>query len=176
MKRILLILAILVGVFLLYKLVTYQEPGFEKVELDKGSSLVFNTTPQAFMDTIVYVGLTNLEITDVVVILKPLNINPQKDEDRTMKAHIIGAGKQYVIYVDELSRKESILILAHELIHLQQYESGRLIVKNKVITWQHNPLPLEDWMSVSYSNRPWEQEAFKLQGDLSEKISKELYK
>ncbi len=175
MKKVLIILAILVGLFLLYKLTSYTEPSFEKVKLDKANSTVYNTTEQGFLDTIVYVGLDNLKIRDVIVIIKPLESGAQVEDGGTLKAHIIGYGKQYVIFTDALGRKESITVMSHELIHLQQYYTGRLLVKNKMITWQNNTLPLVDWINVSYNNRPWEQEAFQLQGPLRDSIITKLY-
>lgn len=175
MKRLVLILAIIVGLFLLYKMVSYQETSFKKVTLDKAASTVYNTTDQGFLDTIVYTGLNHLNICDVIVIIKPLESGAQIDDGGTLKAHIIGRDKQYVIYIDQMGRKESLTVMSHELIHLNQYYTGRLLVKNKMITWQHNTLPLADWVNVSYNNRPWEQEAFQLQGALRDSIITELY-
>lgn len=175
MRRLILILAILVGGFLLYKLVSYKEPSFEKVDLYRGAVNVYNTTDQEFLDTIIYVGLEHLDINDVIVILKPLEKTEQIEDGGTLKAHIVGRDKQYIIYIDELGRKEAITVISHELIHLKQYYTGRLIVKNKMITWQHNSLPIEEWLLVSYNNRPWEQEAFQEQGKLRDHIVFELY-
>lgn len=55
-------------------------------------------------------------------------------------------------------------VLAHEMIHLQQYVSGRLqmSVMTGAAIWEGESFPA----SVPYEERPWEREAFKQERDL----------
>lgn len=55
-------------------------------------------------------------------------------------------------------------ILAHEMVHLSQYESGRLDLDmdRRVFTWEGKKFPA----SLHYDLRPWEQEAFRKQGEI----------
>ena len=175
MKRLITLFVIVLVLFLLERLVFYKDPFFRKIKLDKNSSYVYNTTNQVFLDTIVYVGLEHLDIPDVIVIIKSLENHIVLDEGQTTKAYIVGQDKQFVIYTARLSRSEALTIIAHELIHLKQYYTRRLVVKDSIISWEKRKAPILEWYNLSYNNRPWEIEAFKLQGELSKYISSELY-
>ena len=176
MKRLVIVLVILVGLFLLYKLVTYTERSFSKVEIDRSTALVYNTTNQSFMDSIIYVGLSHMNIHGVTVIIRPLlDKKGLLGEDKTLKAHIVGADKVYVIYIDHMTRGEALTVLAHELIHLSQYHNGKLKIFNNTVTWETKKASVKEWLSIEYERRPWENEAFKLQGDLRSHISNVLY-
>lgn len=55
-------------------------------------------------------------------------------------------------------------ILAHEMVHLSQYESGRLDLdmERRIFTWEGKEYPA----SLNYDLRPWEKEAFSIQRDI----------
>lgn len=173
-KNILIVCLSLVLLALIYFIATYKESGFKKVDLDIDGIKVYNTTDTQYLDSIVYVGLNELNIHGVVVVIRPL-LKEVSQDDRDIRAHIVAADSNYVIFTGKYSRQEAIKIICHELIHLQQYHSGRLIIKNGMVTWQGTTEELDSWMQVSYIARPWEAEAFQEQGKLSEKVSKVLY-
>lgn len=175
MKKIVLIaLLSLVAVFVIYKVATYTEPVFKQVKLNTNNNQVYNSTGVNYMDSIVYVGLDQMHIDGVRVVIRPL-IKPKSSEDMTFKAHIVATDYNYIIFTGSYPRAEALTVLTHELIHLHQYHTGRLVVKDNKITWQGDTSDMDTWLSVSYSNRPWEQEAFKEQGELRDKVKKVLY-
>lgn len=70
---------------------------------------------------------------------------------------------EIVIFIAKrLSPKTAIRTLFHELVHVQQYESGRL---------DHNRMWEGTSYDCEYADRPWELEAF----DLEEKMMKFFY-
>lgn len=175
MKRTILIIVLaLVALLLIYKLVTYTEPSFNQVEIKTNNNIVYNSTENKYMDSVVYVGLNEMQIDGVMVVIRPM-LTAKSTEDLTLKAHIVATDFNYIIFTGSYPRAETISILCHELIHLQQYHSGKLVIKNKQITWKGETSDLDTWMSVSYQNRPWEQEAFREQQELTTKVRNILY-
>ena len=93
-----------------------------------------------------------------------------------MGAAIIGNETQFVIYVSDMDRRECILPIAHELIHLSQYHNGQFqILSDKFIKW--NDIILSDSIikTIPYEQRQWEQIAFELEQPLSRAIQNDLY-
>ena len=175
MKRIILIVLLsLVLLFLIYKAVTYTEAGFKQVELKTNNNIVYNSTGRSYMDSIIYVGLDQMNINGVMVVIRPM-LKPKSSEDLTLKAHIVATDFNYIIFTDNYPRAETISILSHELIHLQQYHSGKLVIKGNQLTWKGETSDLDTWLNVSYANRPWEQEAFREQLELTTKVRNILY-
>ncbi len=60
--------------------------------------------------------------------------------------------------------------LCHESVHISQYVSGRLKLdpKTGVCTWMGRTYPAD----YDYRRRPWEAEAFRLQGKLAREYRK----
>jgi len=139
----------------------------------KKNNIVHNTTSYSYYDDIIHVGLNKLGIEETVVIVQEVSTIPNSNfGDLELKAVIRNSGNQYLILVNNLGRLEAIKVLSHELIHLKQYKSGRLIEKGGIITFEgkeyyKNELP-------NYYARPWEKEAFMQQMDLREEIAKEI--
>jgi len=63
-------------------------------------------------------------------------------------------------------------IVCHEMVHLEQYESGRLSLslEEKEFTWEGEVFPA----SVPYEERPWEIEAFSDQVKIKRKFKKSI--
>lgn len=61
-------------------------------------------------------------------------------------------------------------IIAHEMVHLNQYASGDLDlnINTKTFTWKGKKYN----SSIDYFSRPWEKEAFKKQSELLSKYRK----
>ena len=90
-----------------------------------------------------------------------------------LKACIIGQDDTYIIYVDNnMNRSQYITTFSHELIHLKQYYTKELIVKNNITIWKGQQINLNN---VVYQDRPWEIEAFSNQKDLENKMNNILY-
>lgn len=169
-----IILAILLLIFIIYKIATYKEPMFNKFPFEK-NHYVFNTTEVNYLDTIVHSGLQKLEIDSVIVLVKPL-VNKQGllPGDMDVKAHIKGENCQYIIYIDKFSREEYIQILSHELIHLKQYykHEFKLEGNGTIPIWKGDTINVKNY---TYENRPWEKEAYGNSSKLAEEMKKLLY-
>lgn len=72
-----------------------------------------------------------------------------------------GIRKAYTLIIDKYQCAN---VVCHEMIHLAQYESGRLRKDGDIMIWEGKTYD----NSVPYEQRPWEIEAFAKQ--------KELYK
>lgn len=173
LKLIGIILLILIVGFVIWKIVSYEEKTFNKFDFDTNHK-IFNTTEINYLDSITHAGIQSVGIYDIIIVIKPLKNknNLVIPDDIDIKAYIVGDGKQYIIYIDKMSRKQYIKVLSHELIHLQQYYNGKLIVKKDTIYWNNK---LVDINSYEYKDRPWEKEAFDNQHDLENKMLKILY-
>jgi hypothetical protein len=170
------IILLLLVIFGIYKLSTRKERTFKIVQIDK-YNFIQNKTNKPYLDSIIHVGMNELGISGTYIIIKPLTeqTKQQFSSELNLKAHIKGLGKQYVIWVDDMDRDESITVLSHELIHLRQYYNGKLIVTNELIKWDDQVIPVNELSSIDYNARPWEIEAFQEQKYLDIDIRKVLY-
>lgn len=170
----LIVLSLLIIIFLIYKFYKPTENYFKPVVLDYNNS-VFIYNDKKYLDTIIKVGLKNLDIKDVMVIVYPLTSELKNifGSDTELKAHIReNAGFQYFIWIDDISRNESIKVLSHELIHLKQYNTSELTFHNDTLKWKGK---IYDLNQYQYNDRPWEIDAFSKENELRDKITKELY-
>lgn len=71
-------------------------------------------------------------------------------------------GKVYIVEVNRLSDYQMIDVLAHEVIHLEQYATGQLVfdaAKSRQVIY--NGVTYPDITKIEYSKRLWEQDAFR---------------
>lgn len=171
-----IIFLILLIIFGIYKLATTKERTFKLVYIDK-HNFIQNKTDKPYLDSIVYVGMNELGIDGTYIIIKPLTEETKKQfsSEIELKAHIKGLGKQYVIWIDDMGRDETITVLSHELIHLRQYYNGKLVVSDGLIKWNDQIIPVTELSTIDYNARPWEIEAFQEQKYLDIDIRKVLY-
>lgn len=171
-KILLVILAILliVGLYLLNK--NSNKP-YNKVILSKENHIT-NVTNTVYLDTIINVGLSKLNQSNVSIVILPLTQRQidQFGDNGELKAQIVGKDNQYIIFVADLTRSEAITVISHELIHLTQYRSGRLKLTQTGVIWEDKVIDV----NLAYDKRPWELEAFSKQRNLSDKITKVLEK
>jgi hypothetical protein len=122
------------------------------------------------------VGLDKLGIGGYAVQIRPQQGTVKIDDEFTTEAFIFGNENQSVIYTKEsLGRGTAIKILAHELIHLEQYRSGKIKrIGTKGVEW--NGELIEDITTIPYNEREWEKEAFDKGRELEKEIRKELIK
>lgn len=177
MKRKNIVIGILV--LLLLGLIVYfisnqkQQISFKSVTLSR-NNIITNRTSKPYLDTLVSTGLDVLGLKGEFVMIKTLepSLKGSLGTDSELRACIIGQNNQYVIYVDDLSREESMTVLSHELIHLEQYSSERLIrMEDHFIMFNGDMFNVDN---IPYKERPWEIEAFKKEKDLRTKIEKIL--
>jgi hypothetical protein len=157
----------------------------EKISINitdyKQSNQVINHINNNYIESIIYAGLSELEIDSVTVNLYYLPIN-LKSVNLNNKIHIIQAlifkntDYNYSIFVNSNSINSNDIIehISHELIHLKQFNTNRLIVFNNL-----NIIRFDNKMYLTtetdYRNRPWEQEAFDNQEELEARILNILY-
>lgn len=171
-----IILLILLIIFGIYKLSTTKERTFKLVYFEK-HNFIQNKTDKPYLDSIIHVGINELGINGTYIIIRPLTEETKKQfsSEMNLKAHIKGLGKQYVIWIDDMGRDETITVLSHELIHLRQYYNGKLVVSNESIKWNDQIIPVNELSTIDYNARPWEIEAFQEQRYLNIDIRKVLY-
>lgn len=148
-----------------------EEPYFNQVELSQNNSIA-NSLSIAYYDTILSVGLDRAGLSGLFVVIYPLS-DAAKDnfKNSELKAHVRHANETFYIFIDELDREEAIKVISHEIIHIEQYHSGRLDYYDNKIFWQNGEYELD---RMEYDDRPWEIEAFMREGELSSGISKVL--
>ena len=137
---------------------TYREKTFNVIELGKENA-VLNRTDKPYLDTIVSVGLSELGIAGITVLIDPLEKELTTGEFE-IQAHIIGTQNQFIIFTNEFSREKALEVMSHELIHLQQYNTGRLVKTDGGVIWEG--YYIQSIGEIPYMARPWELEAFVL--------------
>ena len=80
---------------------------------------VNNNTDKNYYDTIIEVGLEKLNLKGISILITPLSESVKSilGDNYELKAHIRENGTGYVLFIDNVSREESITIISHELIH-----------------------------------------------------------
>lgn len=170
----------LVVAIIFYFLTTNNEKYFNIVELPSKDEVgsIINQTDYPYIDTIIALGLRELNIKPRIVVVRNMNINnlPPENEGLLTMAYIIGMKGGYLIFVRKLEREDYISVLSHELIHLEQYQRRDLEINliEKYITWKgkryyRGELP-------PYTLREWEIEADKRGGKLEIKLKSIFYK
>lgn len=176
---IILVLTFLFGYLRYKKINIFEERSFKVVEFETTNN-IYNITKQDYYDEVVKVGLRELGIDSSTVVIKPITQQAKDnfDSNTELKAHILPNGnttESFVIWIDEVSKSESIGILSHELIHLLQYQTKQIeIVKDGVI-WEGKKYSYEEFQNMEYRERPWEVDAFNKQRELQIKMEKVLY-
>jgi hypothetical protein len=155
---------------------TYQEQPFKQFDIET-TNMVSNKTKDNYLDSVIYVGLNELGMDSIAVTIRPITeeVKQQFDSEGTLKAHILGRGKQYIIFLDDMGRDESIKVLSHELIHLRQYVTQKLILRKNEVVWNGKIISEYEINELEYGKRPWEMEAFVEQRQLESKIRNILY-
>jgi hypothetical protein len=168
-----IVVLLLIGL-VIYFLSNQKERTFKRVTLSH-NNIITNKTSKSYLDTLVSEGLDVLGLKGEFVMIRDMNpsLRGALGSDNELRAYIIGERNQYIIYIDDLDRQESLTILSHELIHLQQYSSGRLIrMEDTFIMFDGTVYNVND---IAYRNRPWENEAFKKETGLKIKLEELLF-
>lgn len=145
---------------------------FNKVELS-GNNLITNSTNTAYLDTIVSVGLDEVGIVGNVVSINELSDAAKMNFNGGLKAHLRYFNGMYYLFIDEMDRQKAITVIAHEIVHIMQYNSGTFVYDEygKII-WMGTESSLDEY---EYDQRPWEIEAYQKETELASKIYKILY-
>lgn len=76
----------------------------------------------------------------------------------------------YMLYLSSNLHKELLSVICHEMVHLKQYESGDLDLKDYKFYWKG-----KQYDEPVYWNRPWEKEAKKEQYNIEKQVKKLYY-
>jgi hypothetical protein len=176
-KKTITTILIILGLIALFFLLKYanRTQYYNHVTLSEDNYII-NFTPNKYVDTIVSVGLKELDVKNCSITIEEM---PQSVKDMfylqnqlNLQATVYGDNFMFSILTSDLNRSEAILIISHELLHLKQYNSGRLVYEdNGDITFDNKVYKITD---LPYNDRPWEVEAFKEQSDLANKVHKIL--
>lgn len=167
---------LLIGIILIiYFAVTKEEKYFDRITLPQ-VTMVVNKTQMNYLDTIIQVGLYELGESPTVIVIEELTDKnkPKNDlQELDLDAYIYGINGQYILAIRPMDRSRALMVISHELIHLQQTQQGRLFNgKDKLIFEDVIYLKNE---APTYINRPWEVEAYKKQYSLRDRIKERLY-
>ena len=175
LKIVLIVLGILLIGFGLYKLIIYKttEMYFKPVVFNK-VNWINNKTSMKYVDTILRVGLDELGIENISIMVKPFTKKDREllGPDMVLKAQVKSYPNGFIIWMDDLGRSESLTVLSHELIHIQQYSTKELVVSGTNVTYKGR---VTDVMVIPYSEREWEIDAFAKEGSIKNTINKILY-
>ena len=172
-KKVLISILLIAVSALVLLAIFYKEEDvpFDNVEFSN-DNIVYNRDLPAYMDTIVLAGLDVLEFKNKRVMIMPLKI--KNSGNLEYEAYIVESYGSYFIFIEDFSRAKAIEVISHELIHLKQYESNQLKIKNGSIIWNDSET-YNSKVLPEYSKRPWEREAFDKSPELETKIEEILY-
>lgn len=175
-NRITIIVLILLFTFigyLIYDSKQRDKIAFNRYDFTTSTNYVINQGPKPYLDTIIHAGMDVLNIKNHPVLIRTMDESRAKIGDEIVTyAYIISDGYRSVIYItDEISRREAIGIIAHELIHLKQYDERSLVIlTGPIVAFRGIPYSIA---TLPYNERPWEIEAFN-EGWILEKTLKEI--
>jgi hypothetical protein len=167
------ILIVLVFLFLFKFANGTEDVPFNTIELSNNNGIL-NALDNRYYDTIMSVGLDQAGISGVQVQIQELSDKSKDTFDGELKAHIRYFDGMYYLFIDNFKRKEAIEVIAHEIIHIIQYQSGQLSydMSTGILDWEGQPF---DSNQLEYDKRPWESDAFDKQNQLESKILEVLY-
>lgn len=82
---------------------------------------------------------------------------------RPIKGNVLGYCNKYGHIDIDVRRKtfgDCLITLSHELIHGEQYKTGRLVMDKGVNYWNDEPVNNKGTTYKAYRKQPWEKEAF----------------
>ena len=181
-RTLVIVLGAIAGIglaFLIYNSIKkeneFNKSYFKPVELSNNNR-VFNQTDRKYLDTIVSVGLDFLRVKGTNVLIKdlPKDVKQRIDnlEDFNLRGAVAKVDGGYIIVLTKMSKREAMRVMSHELIHVQQYDSGRLTPIDSV-TIRYNGTNY-DINKVPYKDREWETDAFLRQSGLLTLIEAKL--
>lgn len=176
-KEILIVLLIILSIVLLSLLVITKadanDDPYNQVELST-YNYVLNGTQNNGYDTVAKVALDMAGISGVNVFIQELSESAKSQFDGELKAHIRYFNGEFYLFISDLSHKEAIEVISHEVVHIQQYLSGDFVFDQNTgdIYWKGE---LYDINSLPYERRPWEDDAFGAQSSIADKVAAILY-
>ena len=164
------IIIILVLLLLISRLRSEDEP-FKQIDLPTNNLITNNIHPM-YYDTVLLVALDQMGISGQSIVINKLTDGAKNQFDGQLKAHIRYHNGVFYLFADEFSRRESVEVLCHEVIHIQQYTTTNLTYEDGFVIWLGEPIELN---TREYEQRPWEDDAFLRQTELIGNVERILY-
>lgn len=147
-------------------------------QYDFPSTLVVeNSTQYDKADTIcLYLAhqVLGLDTLNLIIVYIPEVVQPKEMELYGIVQYIPFKPNQFLILLnrDKMSLTKLKETLSHEFVHIDQYLSGDLVVYPLFAIYKGEDVYLKE---VPYEERPFEKEAFAIQGKFYKKLNKLLY-
>lgn len=172
MRHLIFVFIAMVAILLILLFTRNQETYFKSIDLNDRISIENRDLP-SYYDTILNVAMSQQNLSHHRVILIPLSEATKTKFEGGIKASLRYANGDFYLFIDELDRSKAINVIAHEVVHMQQYSSKRLSYNNNTgeLAWNGSKYSLD----TEYENRPWEIEAFDNQSKIEKLITKTLY-
>ena len=168
-KIVLGVIVLLILLFLIFKS-KKEERVFNKVELSNFST-IDNVVFPTYYDTVLSVAMKEMGVGGYVIVGQLSDV-AKSNFDGDLKAHIRYFNSKFYLFTGKMNRDESIEVLCHEVIHMQQYGSGDLVYSDGNVLWKGETIELN---SKEYENRSWENDAFTRQKELIKSVEGVLY-
>ena len=176
---ILILIGILLVVFSMIKQSKKENRPYKKQDFPETVEIT-NNTDYTRLDTLVMV-MTNkffkLDTFSLIINYIPKSVNDGKGKDEFVLQCLVqqipfGVNKFLMLIERDLPSYKAKTALEHEMQHVFQMVSGRLIIYGKIGIWEGDTI---DMREVNYMDRPWEKEAYKLEGEVLKQIEQYLY-
>lgn len=170
------ILLIVLFIFLIRSIII-DEKSFNQIDLSFSTNTIQNYSSVAYLDTITHVGMHELEMDNLSIMLLDI---PNHIIHKIMVGEQVNGfvlqltDSLYQVYINpKLSRRQHINIVSHEIIHIQQNSTRRLIMlESPFVIWEGDTLNVNQ---IDYMDREWETEAYRIEGRIERKIRQILY-
>jgi len=175
----------ILGVVLLIIFTPKLNTDFDHVEVPRTYSII-NKTDLDYIDKVATVGLLEMGLDTIYLQIYPMGdetVSKSKD-DVDIVGRVISdkeGTSSYIMQIDtKMSVRDIIKTIAHEIIHIEQHESGKLIKHRDengtitgIVTW--DGWPHYDIFKMNYEDFPWEKDAYKRDDALYDKMMEELF-
>jgi hypothetical protein len=102
----------------------------------------------------------------------PSNLLIELKPTRKPNAYYSHNNLKVVIDTRKCSTPVSVMrALMHELVHAEQFKHGRLKITTKTMLWEDRPVVMETKNYEKYRAQPWEQEAFRREKELCDRLA-----
>jgi hypothetical protein len=172
-KWIWIVAAILIVLLIVLLIIPKKKRVFNTFEFPETVMVTNGTEYRA--DTVAMVlanKVFEMDTIDLKIFYLPDVVNEGDMEFKGIVQKLPFGPHKYLLLLNKNMRWEELLIvISHEFIHIQQYESGRLIINGKDYWWEG-----EHGVFDTYNtSRPFEKEAFSNQNKIKKELTTMLY-
>lgn len=168
-----IVIVVLIGIALFCK---HYQATHKTVFTFPTTTIVDNTTSVPYLDTLALVMLNKILHYDTIKVII-LNMPDEEFEGSVLSAYVDKDPQvphQYWMHINPVTaRDHSVLMIAHECIHIQQAESGRLVkLSSDEVKFDNDTIVYD---LVPYMERKFEIEAYKAQDGYAKILNKLIY-